>query len=110
MPAQFTSLDAYKSGDVKTALVDVFHRMDELLNSKEFAEEVKDLRGMGEDEDPMGDPGGGDPLRMFIKRVTEGRAWVSLSVDMDYECLSWTNGGCIEGPRVEQERMTDGGG
>jgi hypothetical protein len=52
--------------------------MDEMLNSKEYAEELRRMRGASEDDDPLGDGDGGggqDPLRLFIKRVTEGRPW-----------------------------------
>ena len=52
--------------------------MDSMLNTKDFSDELRQLRNGEEDEDPLGEGGdtSNDPLRMFIKRVTEGRPWV----------------------------------
>lgn len=110
MPREIVSFESYKRGDLgqvrwsrcpplfcsnlgraythnnapalpaQQALVEAFHRMDDMLNQKTYAEELRQLRGGMDDDDPLGegtDGSASDPLRMFIKRVTEGRPWVS---------------------------------
>mmetsp|Transcript_27925 Transcript_27925/g.61107 ORF Transcript_27925/g.61107 Transcript_27925/m.61107 type:complete len:362 (-) Transcript_27925:1228-2313(-) len=79
LPKEIVDLAAYRQGDMTTAMVEVFHKMDDMLRTPQFYEEVKKLRNkqdiQEEEEDEVpeeGAAGGQDMARadLFHKLLT----------------------------------------
>jgi protein phosphatase 1G len=81
MAQELQKLEGFGGDAVEEALVDVFHRMDEMLRDHSFADEIEQLKAHEPGEDEPGDGGGdegGSPMDALemIKRVFQLKRFV----------------------------------
>jgi protein phosphatase 1G len=80
MAAEMTKLGRFSEGGIEESLVEVFHRMDDMLRDHEYAEELEQLKTKDDmdDEDSRGDSEGDgvsmDAIEM-LKRVFQIKRW-----------------------------------
>lgn len=81
MASEMKKLGRFNEGAIEDSLVEVFHRMDDMLRDHEYAEELEQLKTKEDtdEEDSRGDADGEGPVSMdaleMLKRVFQIKRW-----------------------------------
>lgn len=81
MASEIKKLGRFNEGAIEDSLIEVFHRMDDMLRDHEYAEELEQLktRDEADEDDSRGDADGDAPMSMdaleMLKRVFQIKRW-----------------------------------
>jgi protein phosphatase 1G len=81
MASEIKQLGRFNEGAIEDSLVEVFHRMDDMLRDHTYAEELEELKTKedADEEDSRGNPDGDAPMSMdaleMLKRVFQIKRW-----------------------------------